>query len=151
MAIVTIVEPCRRHGDKHCRRAECEVKLHYRRERVEQLLVARWNDGVMFQEQRAEPDMAWRKAPATDPRRSTDIWAELLDLDRAWEQAELSPEHRAVLGTYYGDGVKQKAIATVLGVDRATISRWLHAGVSELMFQLNGRWPAKQEEESEEE
>ena len=151
MAIVIIDEACRRHGDRHCRRAECEVKLHYRRERVEQLLVAKWNDRVVYREERAEPDMAWRKAPVHDPKRSTDIWAEQLDLDRAWEQAELSPEYRAVLGTYYGDGLSQRAIAKVLGVDQKTISNWLHAGVSELMFQLNGRWPARQEEENEEE
>ena len=137
MAIVVLIEPCRFHGDKYCRLPECDPKVTYSREQVENLLTAKFNGGVYFREEKPEPDMAWRKAPNTDPKRATDTWAEMCDINRAWDYAELDPRHRTAVWLHYGHGWTQKQIGLQMQVDQTTAGAWLYTAVGQLAKTIN--------------
>lgn len=112
--------------------------MTYRRADIERLIPGIWDEWRVLEKRLdTAPDPEMPKG-TSDPRRSTDAWAALADIQRAWKLAGLTLRQRqAVLLVHALDYTHEEA-ARSLGVSRPAVSQHAEAGVGRLMFFLNG-------------
>lgn len=135
MALAYVNEACRRHRSTWCRDDRCNPRSLYTREMVQALLTARWNDGLIPQDEVIEAGMP--KA-ATNPATQGNAMVMLMDLERAWQAVRLHHNARAGLYLRYGHGWLEREIGAELGVTKQTISEHMEGAVGKLVHWLNG-------------
>ena len=110
----------------------------YDRPMVELLLPTIWDRGYawgMVDEMKPDPDMP---KGTTIPKSGGTLWAHLVDIRKAWDQAAITRDDRAALVLVGGMGMTHKLAALYAGTSRSTITRRFERGVGILTAWLNG-------------
>lgn len=83
-----------------------------------------------------DPD---KRKTTINPKHSNKVWAQLIDVQRAWDDAGLTDKERAVLFLRYSDAKFDVAdIALNQGNDKSVVSRRLANAVNKMTNWLNG-------------
>lgn len=82
-----------------------------------------------------------RVADTSDPAEGGNWLATFMDVQRAWEAADLTGQQRDLLVSYYRDGLTQKDVADILKISQPTVTKRLKRARAKLIDQLGGREP----------
>lgn len=95
-----------------------------------------WSGWIVEDEERPDSDM-----PRATPNRarSNTLWAKKIDIERAWERADIAALDRELLYEFYGNHVDARAIAIVMGWSTSEVQMILRGAVSEILEYLNGK------------
>lgn len=74
----------------------------------------------------------------SNPKHANSIWAELIDVQRGWDEAGLTDKERAALFLRYGMYWKEDEIAVNQGVTQPTISERISNALAKILTFLNG-------------
>lgn len=111
--------------------------MRYQRDEVERLIPGIWDEWrVLERKSDQAPDPEMPKGDA-DPRRSTDQWAALADMQRAWRLAPLSPQQRRAVTMIYGLDFTQAEAAIQLGITQSGARYAAESGVGRLLSFMN--------------
>lgn len=101
---------------------------------VERLLEGMWNEWVVVDEFRPDADMPRAKP---NPKLSGTAMAHKVDIERAWQRADLSPIERGALYLTIGQGLTHEAAGVGLDCHHTTVSRAVERALRGLLVELN--------------
>lgn len=138
-----------RHMDKLARRERAQSigydasdEAFYTRTLIEAALPAIWDDSLLD-----HPPVDDEAADA--PRRRSDgsetsNWlVTVLDVRRAWTEADMDLNWRLALGYRYGDGMRLYQIADALEVSDSTAANYIERGLNAMIRALGGKPPGQ--------
>lgn len=113
--------------------------MRYAQDRVADLVPGIWDEGrVLDRPNPHAPDPDMPKSTYVDPHRSSDPWAELADVQRAWRRAPLTLAQRQALLLRYGLDFKMAEGGAQLGITKQSFQERAEGGLSTLTNYLNG-------------
>jgi hypothetical protein len=114
----------------------------YARTLVEAALPAIWDDSLM--DHPPVEDMASDGPKRRSDGSETSNWlVTVLDVRRAWQNAEMDLNWRLALSYRYGDGMKLYQIADALEVSDTSASNYIERGLNALIRELGGKPPGQ--------
>lgn len=132
------------HRENKCYPPCSYCQVSYVRAEAEALLTALFNGGTVDGNLRPDASMPGGSKP--NPSRLNGLAAELIDVSRGWQAAELDTDTRAACWLHHGQGLTHAAIGAVQAVSTSTARRRVERGVGAVLANMNGRYYEEDEE-----
>jgi DNA-directed RNA polymerase specialized sigma24 family protein len=115
-------------------------EVFYSKGMIELALPSVWDDAYMIRPP-VEGDESMSGRSNNDPAAGNDWLASVIDVRRAWDEAELTYEQREALLLRYRDRLSQQAVADAQGTAKSTANDRINSGLRALIEALGGRRP----------
>jgi DNA-directed RNA polymerase specialized sigma24 family protein len=117
-------------------------EVFYSKGMIELALPAVWDESYMIRPP-VEGDESMSGRSNNDPAAGNDWLASVIDVRRAWAEAELSQEQRDALELRYRFRLSQQNVATMQGTAKSTANERINSGLRALIDALGGRRPGE--------
>jgi DNA-directed RNA polymerase specialized sigma24 family protein len=138
-----------RHMDKLARRERAQSigydtadEAFYTRTLLEAALPAIWDDSLLDHPP-VDDEAAEGPRRRSDGSETSNWLVTVLDVRRAWTEAEMDLNWRLAISYRYGEGMRLYQIADALEVSDSTASNYIERGLNAMIRQLGGKPPGQ--------